>query len=459
MRGVKILSIQSSVAYGHVGNSAAVFPLQRLGHEVWPVLTVHFSNHTGYGEWRGPLLAAEDVREVIAGIGDRGVLGEADAVLSGYQGDPAVGGIILDTVARVKELNPEAVYCCDPVMGDVGRGMFVRPGIPELMRDTVLPQADIVTPNHFELDFLAGRQTSTLADVLGVRHPRGDHRRRHPRDPAGRRPGRDRRPADDVRGPPAALGRVGLPGLDGPVVPDDEAAAARAGAQPRRGAVAVGEGGRRVDVHPREVLADDGHRRDARGWQAGARVDDVGAAVRRAGRRDRAAAYRHPGDQPLRPARVLDADLPGPAVGVGRPARHVTAAGQAEVGVGEVAQQARGPLDRPALHHAVEVKHAVTAYVEGAVGLAARAVGEGEHLGHDRRRPEQLARVVAGDPGVRAVGAEDPVDHLQLGDDLAPRGDSRRAAGVPAAHRDADRQAHDLLDGAPGVGHAWSSAL
>ena len=163
---MKILSIQSSVAYGHVGNSAAVFPLQRLGHEVWPVLTVHFSNHTGYGAWRGPLLAADDVREVIAGIEDRGVLGEADAVLSGYQGDPAVGAIILDTVARVKELNPDAVYCCDPVMGDVGRGMFVRPGIPEFMRDTVVPRADIVTPNHFELDFLAGRETRTLADLL-----------------------------------------------------------------------------------------------------------------------------------------------------------------------------------------------------------------------------------------------------------------------------------------------------
>jgi pyridoxine kinase len=163
---VKILSIQSSVAYGHVGNSAAVFPLQRLGHEVWPVLTVHFSNHTGYGAWRGPMLAPEDVREVIAGIEDRGVLGEADAVLSGYQGDPAVGGVILDAVARVKELNPDAVYCCDPVMGDVGRGMFVRPGIPEFMRDTVVPQADILTPNHFELDFLAGRSTSTLPDIL-----------------------------------------------------------------------------------------------------------------------------------------------------------------------------------------------------------------------------------------------------------------------------------------------------
>ena len=165
---MKILSIQSSVAYGYVGNSAAVFPLQRLGHEVWPVLTVHFSNHTGYGAWRGPLLDPADVREVIAGIGDRGVLGECDAVLSGYQGDPAVGVVILDAVASVKAANPAAVYCCDPVMGDVGRGMFVRPGIPEFMRDTVVPAADIITPNHFELDFLAGRETRTLDEILAA---------------------------------------------------------------------------------------------------------------------------------------------------------------------------------------------------------------------------------------------------------------------------------------------------
>ncbi|MFC7504548.1 pyridoxal kinase PdxY [Nocardioides sp. CPCC 206347] len=165
---MKILSIQSSVAYGHVGNSAAVFPLQRLGHEVWPVFTVHFSNHTGYGAWRGPLLDPADVREVIAGIDDRGVLGTADAVLSGYQGDPAMGAVILDAVARVKELNPDAVYCCDPVIGDVGRGIFVRPGIPEYLRDEVVPYADILTPNHFELEFLAGRVARTVEDVLAA---------------------------------------------------------------------------------------------------------------------------------------------------------------------------------------------------------------------------------------------------------------------------------------------------
>ena len=165
---MKVLSIQSSVAYGHVGNSAAVFPLQRLGHEVWPVLTVHFSNHTGYGAWRGPLLSSADVASVIMGIDERGVLGEVDAVLSGYQGAEDMGAVILNAVARVKALNPGAVYCCDPVLGDVDRGFFVRPGIPEFMRDHVVPAADIVTPNHFELDFLTGRSTTTLPEVLAA---------------------------------------------------------------------------------------------------------------------------------------------------------------------------------------------------------------------------------------------------------------------------------------------------
>lgn len=166
MAPVQILSIQSHVAFGYVGNSAAVFPLQRLGHEVWPVLTVNFSNHTGYGAWRGPLIAPGDVGDVITGIEERGAFPSIDAVLSGYQGDPAVGASVLEAVGRVKAANPAAVYCCDPVMGDIGRGFFVRPGIPEFMRDEVVPAADIITPNHFELDFLAGGSTSTLAEIL-----------------------------------------------------------------------------------------------------------------------------------------------------------------------------------------------------------------------------------------------------------------------------------------------------
>ncbi|HEY0773582.1 MAG TPA: pyridoxal kinase PdxY [Nocardioidaceae bacterium] len=161
-----ILSIQSLVAYGHAGNSAALFPLQRLGFDVWPVITVHFSNHTGYGEARGPLLTASDIAEVIRGVEDRGALDRCDAVLSGYQGAEEVGSVILDAVRNVKGRNPDAIYFCDPVMGDVGRGFFVRPGIPEFMRDKVVPAADVITPNQFELAFLAGTETKTLDEVV-----------------------------------------------------------------------------------------------------------------------------------------------------------------------------------------------------------------------------------------------------------------------------------------------------
>ena len=163
---MRILSIQSSVAYGHVGNSAAVFPLQRLGHEVWPVFTVHFSNHTGYGAWRGPLLAPADVAEVIAGIEDRGVLGTCDAVLSGYQGGAGIADVIVDAVARVRAANPAATYTCDPVMGNAVSGCFVDPAIPPIIREKVVPVADVITPNQFELGFLTGTEPSTLEEIL-----------------------------------------------------------------------------------------------------------------------------------------------------------------------------------------------------------------------------------------------------------------------------------------------------
>lgn len=161
-----ILSIQSWVSYGHAGNASAVFPLQRLGFEVWAVHTVQFSNHTGYGQWRGQVLSTEHVAEVIEGIADRGVLHECDAVLSGYMGDANTAGAILNAVTRVREANPGALYCCDPVMGDVGRGVFVRPEIPEVMRERAVAAADIVTPNHFELELLTGREVRTLQDAL-----------------------------------------------------------------------------------------------------------------------------------------------------------------------------------------------------------------------------------------------------------------------------------------------------
>lgn len=163
---MKILSIQSAVAYGHVGNSAAVFPLQRIGVEVLPVYTVNFSNHTGYGAWRGPLIAPEDVREVITGIEERGVFGQIDAILSGYQGGEGIGDVIIDAVARVKSANPDALYACDPVMGNAKSGCFVAPAIPVLLRERVVPVADIITPNQFELGFLTDTEPDTLESTL-----------------------------------------------------------------------------------------------------------------------------------------------------------------------------------------------------------------------------------------------------------------------------------------------------
>ncbi|TYL50754.1 pyridoxal kinase PdxY [Agromyces mariniharenae] len=163
---MKVLSIQSAVAYGHVGNSAAVFPLQRIGVEVMPVYTVNFSNHTGYGEWRGPLIDPDDVRAVITGIDERGAFPQVDVVLSGYQGGEGIADVILDAVARVKAANPSAIYACDPVMGNAKSGCFVAPAIPVLLRDRVVPAADLITPNQFELGYLTDTEPDTLESTL-----------------------------------------------------------------------------------------------------------------------------------------------------------------------------------------------------------------------------------------------------------------------------------------------------
>jgi pyridoxine kinase len=163
-----ILSIQSAVAYGHVGNSAAVFPLQRLGFEVWPVNTVQFSNHPGYGAWRGEVFAAANVGAVIRGIAECHVLSGCCAVISGYLGDVALGDIVLDAVAQVKAANPAALWCCDPVIGDAGTGRYVGPGIAEFFRDRALAKADLVTPNCFEAEFLTGMKIDSLEAALAA---------------------------------------------------------------------------------------------------------------------------------------------------------------------------------------------------------------------------------------------------------------------------------------------------
>jgi pyridoxine kinase len=160
-----VLSVQSRVAYGHVGNAAAVFPLQCLGVEAWALDTVAFSNHTGHGRWRGDVVAAETVAALFAGIADLGVLPGIDAVLSGYIGTAETGAVLLDIVRRVKAANPDALFCCDPVIGDTDTGSYVRDGVAEFFRDAALALGDIVTPNRFELEYLTGRSVTTLAEA------------------------------------------------------------------------------------------------------------------------------------------------------------------------------------------------------------------------------------------------------------------------------------------------------
>jgi len=158
-----VLSLQSRVAYGHVGNAASVFPLQRLGIEAWALDTVAFSNHTGHGRWRGSVIPAAEIASLFEGIADLGILPRIDAVLSGYLGDRATGPVLLDIVARVRAANPEALFCVDPVIGDVETGSYVTEGIAEFFRDRALAVADIVTPNHFELEYLTGSRVTSLA--------------------------------------------------------------------------------------------------------------------------------------------------------------------------------------------------------------------------------------------------------------------------------------------------------
>ncbi|MEA2789105.1 MAG: pyridoxine kinase [Acetobacteraceae bacterium] len=159
---MNILSIQSWVSYGHVGNASAVFPLQRLGAEVWAINTVQFSNHTGYGDWTGAVYSGQSVRDLVDGIAARGALQRCDAVLTGYVGGADIGDAMLHAVARVRQANPAALYCCDPVIGDVDTGVYVRPGIESFLRAQALPAADIATPNRFEIERLTGVDCATL---------------------------------------------------------------------------------------------------------------------------------------------------------------------------------------------------------------------------------------------------------------------------------------------------------
>ena len=163
---MNVISIQSQVAYGHVGNSAAVFPMQMHGIDVVAVPTTLLSNRPGYKTIRGRVLDAELVADLLRGIEERGAVDTATMILSGYLGSADNATVIADFVARAKTKNPALLYCCDPVLGDRDRGLFVHAGIPPLVRDLLCPLADIITPNHFEFEWLSGAKTATIDQVL-----------------------------------------------------------------------------------------------------------------------------------------------------------------------------------------------------------------------------------------------------------------------------------------------------
>src|SRR5271157_2127735 len=160
-----VLSIQSHVVYGHVGNAAAVFPLQRLGREVWPLMSVQFSSHTGYPGWRGLAFDGAMIDECTAGLTAIGALAKCAGLITGYIGREEIGDAALRTLAALRAANPDAAYCCDPVIGDLGPGSYVAPGVAEFFRDRALPAATIATPNGFELERLTGAPVRTLAEA------------------------------------------------------------------------------------------------------------------------------------------------------------------------------------------------------------------------------------------------------------------------------------------------------
>ncbi|HDN9014094.1 TPA: pyridoxal kinase PdxY [Aeromonas salmonicida] len=165
----RILSIQSHVVFGCAGNGAAVFPMRRMGMEVWPVNTVQFSNHTQYSEgWQGMVMPDGHIRQLITGLADIGVLGQCDALLSGYLGSAEQGEEILAAVARLKALNPNALYFCDPVMGHPDKGCIVAPGVADFLKNRALACADMLAPNLLELEQLTEREIRNMPQALAA---------------------------------------------------------------------------------------------------------------------------------------------------------------------------------------------------------------------------------------------------------------------------------------------------
>lgn len=163
-----ILSIQSAVAYGHVGNAAAAFILQRLGFDVLRLDTVAFSNHPGRGKFRGATTESVRLRDLICGLQEQSLLERASTLLSGYLGTAENGEVVLEALSLMRKRHSAVLYCCDPVLGDRPKGLYVAPDIPELVRDRLLPEADLVMPNSFELELLTGHPVGDRGSAIAA---------------------------------------------------------------------------------------------------------------------------------------------------------------------------------------------------------------------------------------------------------------------------------------------------
>lgn len=169
-----VISIQSQVVHGHVGNSAAVFPMQAEGVTVAAVPTALLSNHPHYSTMRGTVLDAGLVADLLRGVEERGLVERATVLLTGYLGSPTIARHVAGFVAAARKHNPNLVYLCDPVMGDDDLGVFVADGLTDIFRDQLVPLASIITPNQFELEILAGTKARDSAGLLtasdGIAH-------------------------------------------------------------------------------------------------------------------------------------------------------------------------------------------------------------------------------------------------------------------------------------------------
>ncbi|PJG85740.1 pyridoxal kinase PdxY [Conservatibacter flavescens] len=163
-----VLSIQSHVVYGYAGNKSAIFPMQLLGVDAWALNTVQFSNHTQYGKWTGMVIPKEQIGEIVRGIDEIGALKSCDAVLSGYIGSSDQVQEIINTVQKIKKINPNAIYLCDPVMGHPDKGCIVADGVKEGLIDIALPAADLATPNLVELRELSGLTVENFEQALAA---------------------------------------------------------------------------------------------------------------------------------------------------------------------------------------------------------------------------------------------------------------------------------------------------